>query len=159
MEKEHVTLIVSDVYGTFTSFQNEEDRRVLLEEFYENLMKIGEYNKSNKIFFSLISTETKEYVDSLNDFNSENIINDKNFCEENAVRAKVISDYVNELKKQYEVDEVWYFDDGSMNVRLYNVLFPKLQSEMKTTVIKPENGLASVNEGILEELKKRGLSR
>lgn len=155
MDRESITLVVSDVFGTFTS-ENQETRKETLEMYYENLRRIKEENNSDYLLFCFITSESQEVLDKINDFDCDDITIGNNFCDFKGSRPIAISNYVDYLKKEkrYKIDEVWYFDASRINAYMYENLFPRLQKDIETLVINPKEGLDDVNnqiEAILDE--------
>lgn len=97
---EKVTLFFCDICGTFEMNHSFIIDSSELKKFIENLNKLTEYNNTNKIIFSLVTTENFDIVCSMEKQFKTYIKNDNIY-----IGKHIYYDGVNEVNKPYDIIE------------------------------------------------------
>lgn len=162
-------LFFYDINGTLNgSLENTKEDYL---EFNKILNSISEINENCTIIFSLISTEkeiiVKEYLDILKEYLNSNIYFYKQFCEEGYIlndkcikgefgKSYQIVKYVEELKKTFDIINIYYADDTLFYHHLLNEYANIYNLCDNITNIIPDGhlGLKEVNALLNDNLKK-----
>ena len=153
--KESVTLFFVDIYGTIDGKFSDDD----LQVFAKLLKKLKEENESNYLFFDLLSTENLMVVDyyehALSKYFSDGVkIVERPLDAEVTRETKVAYAlyYIERLKKQYDIDAVYYADDSAMLHKIFSdILLYKEGLELHSIIPKKEeNNLNFINNEIEE---------
>lgn len=157
---EHITLFFCDLRNTYMEEKNE-DRKLTITNFIDNINKLQNINNSEKIFFSFITADNFKtlypYLTEFHKYISNNIEIYNQYCEdgyyskkenkfykvtkENYVFSKPVTiiDSVKELKEEYIIDHIYFADDTPLYHIWVHNLFKCLIKDIKITSFIPSN--------------------
>ena len=141
-KRESIALFFIDLYGTIDGKFSDYD----LQVFAKSLKRLKEKNKSNYLFFDLLSTESPAIVDyyefALSKYFSDGLRVMEKFPNEEITKETKITYalcYIDLLKKQFDIDAVYCADDSVIvQEMLSNILLYKEGIELHSII--PKNG-------------------
>ncbi len=167
---ERIIVYFSDIIGTILSNSNiEED----YQQFSYLLSDIKKNEQVDKIIFSLISTDDKDFVSDIQNiihpFITSTVTYGKQFFQNGyytesgivqkkySSKAEVITEYVKELKNNYEIISIYYADDVEMYHTMLSFLAKSNSWKQQLHSIIPtgKTGLAEVNQLLENDIRLR----
>lgn len=153
MVKEKVTLFFCDIVGTFDSGKLFLINNLEIKKFVDNLNNIIQYNKTDKIIFSFVTTENLETLHIIEEqfkpFLNDNIcVNNHIYYDDihNVDKPYDIIMRIKSLELLYDIEDIYYADDTKFYHDILNDLKDCYNIKYKITSIIPgDNGLHDVN--------------
>jgi len=163
-----VSIVFCDITGTLIGKKKNTNEDY--KKFVEILTNLQNNDYSDELLFSLTSSDIPEIViEMIHEFTPfiKNINETKHFYYNGYIKNKdiipyligkpfQILDYLNELKKLYNINKIYFFDDSKMN---HEILYELLINKDKLISIIPENieGLEDLTKILEETFKKQKL--
>lgn len=161
-----VTLFFCDIWGTFDSKNHLNVNCEEIKRFVDNLNQLMQYNETNQVIFSFVTTENLNTVRFM-ETQLRTYINDNIFIGNHIYYDGInivnkphdIIMYIKELESQYNIDNnIYYADDSEFFHWLLLELKDYCNLEYQIHSIIPQhNGLSDVNfiiESLLEKSKR-----
>lgn len=155
-DKKSITVFFCDIYGTVDGGFSEKE----CKKFAKLLEKIKEQNNSKYLIFGMLSAERSDIVDSyekrLSKYFDNNVLLMPKFPNTEALKEAKISCalyYIEQLKKKYIVNDVFYADDLFLLHEMFKEMLEEIEGISLNSIIpkKGENNLNFIN----SELEKR----
>ena len=145
--KKTITLFFCDVYGTIDGGFTDED----IIRFANLLDQVRRYDNSDYVVFKMLSSELPKIVDSyekeISKHFNKNILVLPKFIELEKIREEKVAyaiQYVDELKKFYIINSVFYADDIKLLHEILNELLIEIDHIILNSII-PGNGENNLN--------------
>ncbi len=154
-----ISVVICDIIGTFLNSTDSTRRKEYIEEFVLNLKILKELHNDDEIVLSFITSEGKELCDKVEDIvkNTSNpptlgtslYHNGSQNNEKSNDRFVNMVNYLQALSANYNVSNIYFIDDQSINIILGDYYFKNAGLFNASCILARDdnnNGLQVVNE-------------